>query len=304
MDTSKIVRALPLICCIAAAAGLANGAGSDCRKWKVGTSIRLSPELTANDFKALKQAGITAVEFGVGRADAPEAAAGAGKLAVQVHEWAKDAGVEIWSVHIPFAKDLDISNADEQERRQVLQRITRVLDAYAPLRAKKLVIHGSYEISKPIPSGERQARIAASRKSLAVLAAKAKTMDAQLALECLPRSCLGNTSQEIQTLADGIPSLGICLDTNHLLQEKNEDFIAKIGRRIVTLHVSDYDRTDEKHWLPGQGVNNWNAIVEALQDADYRGPFLFECRGTPGEKMAVWSKFREAAAQGSRKTRP
>jgi sugar phosphate isomerase/epimerase len=172
------------------------------------------------------------------------------------------------------------------------------VDAYSPLKAKKLVIHGSYEISRPIPAAERQARIAASRKSLAALAGKAKTLNAQLALECLPRSCLGNTSQEIQILADGIPSLGICLDTNHLLQEKNEDFISAIGSRIVTLHISDYDRSDEKHWLPGQGVNDWNAIVKTLQDKGYRGPFLFESRGTPEEKMAIWKRIRDAAAPG------
>jgi hexosaminidase len=111
---------LRLTCTAVVATALAAGAGSDCRKWKAGTSLRLSADFSAADFNALKQAGITAVEFGIGRADTPEAAGEAHKLARKVRELATGAGVEIWSVHIPFAKDLDISNADESQRQQVI----------------------------------------------------------------------------------------------------------------------------------------------------------------------------------------
>jgi predicted dehydrogenase len=119
---------------------------------------------------------------------------------------------------------------------------------------------------------------------------------AQMALECLPRNCLGNTSEEILALVRGIDAVGICVDTNHALQEKTEDFIRRVGSRVVTIHVADYDGIDEKHWLPGKGINNWTAIVKALQDVGYAGPFLFECQGTPQEKVAVWKDLQRAAA--------
>jgi sugar phosphate isomerase/epimerase len=107
-------------------------------------------------------------------------------------------------------------------------------------------------------------------------------------VECLPRACLGNTSQEILRLIDGIPSIGVNLDMNHLLQEKPEDFVRKVGSRIVTLHVADYDGIDEKHWLPGKGIDNFPAIVQALQSVGYPGPWIFEFAGTPEEKIAAW----------------
>ncbi|MDP2997898.1 MAG: TIM barrel protein [Bryobacterales bacterium] len=223
--------------CLMCLAGLAAGAGSDCRTWKVGMSTRVAPESGADQFVKLKQAGIGAVELGIGRVDTPEAAAAARKFARQTREWAVTAGVELWSVHIPFAKDLDLSDPTEEQR----QRVVR------------------YEITQPIPAPEREIRIAASRKSLVALARKAAGMNAQLAMECLPRACLGNTNGEVQRLIQGIDSLGVCLDTNHLLQEKPEDFVRALGSRIVTPHVADFDGIDERHWLPGTGVNNWRA---------------------------------------------
>ena len=42
--------------------------------------------------------------------------------------------------------------------------------------------------------------------------------------------------------------LVICFDTNHLLSEDPVEFIHKCGHKIVTLHVSDYDFIDEKHF--------------------------------------------------------
>ncbi len=276
------------------AGGLVLHAGSDCRKWKVALSTRVTPEGGAEQFVKLKQAGIQAVELGIARVDTPEAAEAARKFAQQTRAWADAAGVELWSVHIPFARDLDPSDPSEEQRLKVVAYLSRLFDAYAPLKVKKLNIHASYEITKPSPLPDREVRIAAARRSLAELARKARTLNAQLVMECLPRACLGNTGAEVLRLIDGIPSIGVNLDTNHLLQEKPADFIRTVGRRIVTLHVADYDGVDERHWLPGKGINDFPGMVRALQSVGYRGPFLFECAGTPEEKVAVWKQIQHA----------
>jgi sugar phosphate isomerase/epimerase len=44
----------------------------------------------------------------------------------------------------------------------------------------------------------------------------------------------------------------VCFDTNHLLKESSEDFARAVGPHIVTLHVSDYDGKDERHWMAGE----------------------------------------------------
>jgi len=56
----------------------------------------------------------------------------------------------------------------------------------------------------------------------------------------------------------------------------------------LTLHLSDYDGIDEKHWMPGEGVIDWQAFMLALQEIDYTGPFNYEAKphgDTPAEKI-------------------
>jgi sugar phosphate isomerase/epimerase len=279
------------VSCKAASPSLRSHRGS----WKVGTSYRLWEESSAGQFLDLRRAGMQAVELGVPRVDSPEAVARYAGLFRQAREWADAAELELWSLHVPFGKDLDLSSSSEPERQQVVRRLSACFDAYKPLGVKKMNIHGSSEITKPIPDEERRARHAAARRSVKELSEKAAGMNSQLALECLPRACLGNTSAEILALIDGIDSLGVTLDTNHLLQEKPEDFAKKVGSRIVNTHIADYDGIDERHWLPGKGIVDFNAVVSALEVAGYPGPFIFECAGTPEEKTAFWRKLQRVS---------
>jgi sugar phosphate isomerase/epimerase len=83
----------------------------------------------------------------------------------------------------------------------------------------------------------------------------------------------------MQIFLDRIPDLRVCFDTNHCLIEDNCDYIRAVGPKIVTLHVSDYDFTDEKHWIPGEGKNDWEGIIRTLEEADYSGRFLYETGG-------------------------
>jgi hypothetical protein len=40
------------------------------------------------------------------------------------------------------------------------------------------------------------------------------------------------------------------------------------GRNIISLHISDDDGIDERHWYPGNGVLSWNEITEAGKIAE------------------------------------
>lgn len=113
---------------------------------------------------------------------------------------------------------------------------------------------------------------------------------AKIAVENMAYDCLGNTSDELISLVDGLDNICVCCDMNHWLHEKNYDAIRKLGSRIETIHVSDYDEIQEKHWLPGEGVSDWNEIIEALCSIGYNGPFLYECVGT-GEVLAENKKM-------------
>ena len=99
---------------------------------------------------------------------------------------------------------------------------------------------------------------------------------AVIAVENLPRTCLGNCSKEILELISVDTRLRVCFDTNHLLGEKMETFILAVGNKIITTHVSDYDAINERHWLPGEGVIDWGNLIDALEKVGYKGPWLYE----------------------------
>lgn len=148
------------------------------------------------------------------------------------------------------------------------------------------MIHPSFE---PIDPAKRKEHIDALISSLnRITPIIEDKYNAKLAVENLPRTCIGNSSDEMLYIFENAPSIDICFDVNHLLGEKSENFGYKVGNKIKTLHISDYDEINERHWLPGKGVINWNSILDALVQSDYNGPFMFEITKTP------WNNGSEA----------
>jgi sugar phosphate isomerase/epimerase len=184
--------------------------------------------------------------------------------------------LELWSVHAPFGKDLDLSSLDDEVQQATLQAIKEAFAFAAELGCELVVVHPSAE---PISPEERPARLARSRDGLAELARATSASGPRMAIEPLPRTCLGNSLAEMELLLEGLPEdrAGICLDVNHAnVGQDLGTFIARLGSRIWTLHISDNDGVDEKHWLPGEGVIDWRALLHDLRQADYSGPFLYE----------------------------
>ena len=266
-------------------------------KWAVGTSNRNIEEL-----QSMADNGLTCMEVGW-----PNTATGR-QSTEETEAWAKEmktaadrAGVEIWSIHIPFGGIYDISKVDEDERQAAVAANAADMEISSRiLKPKYFIIHASAE---PISDEERAARFESSRKSLKELAAKAKVCGVGLLVEDLPRTCLGNTSTELLSIINGIDNTDICFDVNHLLQESHVSFVRNTKGRIKSTHMSDYDAVDERHWLPGKGVINWTELLKGLVAAGYTGPFMFEVtRGNPPtismEDLAqCWKKLKEDASK-------
>ncbi len=181
--------------------------------------------------------------------------------------------VKLHSFHIPFAPFELIDISKPELAPWTIELVKKYITQGAAVGIKYFVIHPSGE---PIPDDTRAERLECSKASLCVLAEFAKSLGCVIAVEDLPRSCLGNCSADILSLISAHPDLGVCFDTNHLLGEDIVEFIGAVGSRIVTTHVSDYDYINERHWLPGEGMIDWSALCSALDDAGYRGYWLYE----------------------------
>ncbi|HHT26365.1 MAG TPA: sugar phosphate isomerase/epimerase [Firmicutes bacterium] len=245
---------------------------SDPRKWPVGASTCTFPypEFTDN-LQACKEAGVSHIELIINGAWLEDEAGSA-----ELHKRAeaiKHAGLTLWSAHLPFGRDWNIASSDAERRQYVLQVFTTLMQKLGDLGVTVAVIHPGAE---PIADADREDTFKRSKDGLSYLAAVAKASGVVLAAENLPRTCIPNVSDEMLRLLDGSADLRVCLDANHSLKESTEAFVGKVGGKIVTVHMSDYDNVDERHWMPGQGVNNWTAIIRELSNCGYTGPFLYE----------------------------
>lgn len=210
-------------------------------------------------------------------------------IELSVHEWeckdidwdglcknAAKAGVTLWSYHLPFGDISDISHTDEEKRIRALEFLYPLIDKAANIGIKKFIIHPSYE---PIGDDEREVKLQASKKSLKALAEYVDKFGGVICVEDLPRSCLGHDVAEMLSLVSADDRLRICFDVNHLLEQfgcTHSDFVAALGDRIVTVHMSDYDFVDEKHFFCGNGDIDWDELIGLLEGVGYDGPFLYE----------------------------
>lgn len=238
---------------------------TNCYQWKTAISVK---EFALDDLKAYKAAGIDAIE-----------------MSLRFTEWdlvdwqqlkrdADEAGIELWSIHLPFSRETDPSTPDEPLRAYSIRRDCAIMKNAASIGIKIAVVHPSAE---PIEDSKRPLYMAQSKKSVKELCDCAEQLGMTIAYEDLPRTCLGNTGAEMEELCNCDDRLRVCFDCNHLLYSTLEDFVERVGKKIVTLHLSDYDFTDERHLFPGDGKIDWKALMEMLESVDYNGPFLYEC---------------------------
>jgi len=194
------------------------------------------------------------------------------------------------TVHCAFGGNLDLSSPDEPVRGAGVKMLSDSIALAAELQAPMVVVHASAE---PIGAEERSGRLAQSRESLGQVSEMAARAGVRLAVELLPRTCIGNTPEELLELLTGLDEAlyGVCLDVNHFMDRYAElpAAVHTLGDRLLTTHLSDYDGVDEKHWMPGDGVIDWAAFMRALGEIGYEGPFNYEAHpagDTPEAKIA------------------
>lgn len=255
---------------------------SDRREWKVGLSCgAVSPaKLKKAAAARLDCIEINGIEEGMYWKDLPA--------------WEEKYGVKAQSYHLPFVWPKPgniVSNPatldpDEWEQTK-LQCVPAIEKAGGEGGVGIFVIHPSLE-PNPAPGPERDVLIEASIEHLSYLSDVCKKNGAVLAVEDLPRTCLGNTDVELRRIMDANPDLRVCFDVNHLLQGDHVSFIKLLKDRIVTTHISDYDFVDERHLFPREarfipkkslatwGQIDWGTLQKALEEADYKGAWMYE----------------------------
>lgn len=208
----------------------------------------------------------------------------------EIAAWAREqrtavqaSGLKLWSVHLPYGTAYDLSATDSLQSATAVRQQERALGLLKILKPQVAVLHAC---SGKITPQERESRKASFVQRVKPLAAEYRKAEVTLALETLPADYLGNTSQEILEMIQGIPNLGVCLDINHIMLEDHSAAIRSLGKSIVTTHLSDHDAQADRHWLPYLGRIDWKSALRALTAVNYEGVMLFEVSARPKHPKA------------------
>ena len=188
---------------------------------------------------------------------------------------AKKLGLKVWSIHLPYGGSMDLTE-DISESENVLQNLKRYVDATIDMGPSYYVVHAHGRTENILPK-ERNSLLKNANRNTDELSDYIIKKGATLAVEGLPRTCIGNTSKECMDIIHGTKAQ-ICFDVNHMMHDTHENFVRTLGNRIGTVHLSDYDLGDEKHWLPGDGKIDWKFILNLLDSIHYCGPMMFEVK--------------------------
>ena len=125
---------------------------------RIGNSIGIK-DMNYERLKAMKDAGIDCIEITTGgfiSTKKPKTDAEITELLTRTKLAADSAGIEIWSIHMPFGKDIDISQTDEKIRKNSVALHMKVLEFCKIIQPKIILFHPSWYLGH----NERNERIA------------------------------------------------------------------------------------------------------------------------------------------------
>lgn len=183
----------------------------------------------------------------------------------------KEQGFYLNSFHMTFGPLFCLFNFNDKEREAAVKRTVNICNRIQPFGFNYVVTHTN---GWDFPAEEdRVTGIKNLKNSYSEIL---KNTSVAIASEVLPRTCLGNTSKEMLEIAEGLDGLKVVVDTNHIMQEKESDCIRMLANRLIGLHVSDRDEINERHWIPGEGIVDFQEILAALEEIGYKGFFTYE----------------------------
>ena len=184
--------------------------------------------------------------------------------AERLRELARNLGLGLWSIH---SEHLNGNRNATEDYLAVQTRCARVARA---LGTPVFVCH--------IPNLPPYAQdIDRDQEILSRVADITDAHGLRLAIET------GPPTEYVVALADRLnrPTVGVNLDTGHVVlrDEDPAESARLIGPRLVTTHLQDNFGVNDDHQAPGMGTIDWRALIRALRDIGYEGPFMVELTG-------------------------
>lgn len=220
---------------------------------------------------------------------------------VEIRKYAEDKGAYFNQSHAPYGSSFE----DEEKTAQRFVEITTAMKKASCLGVKNVIVHPCQHLRYDV-EGNPERLFEYNMEFYKRLIPYCEEYGVRVALENMwQKTGMVNHStcsrpEEFIKYLDTLNNdcFVACLDIGHatLVREDVCDFIKALGnKRLQCLHVHDVNGIDDSHTIPFLGVANWERIMKALAEIDYKGDLTFEAdlfmEGFPLEMWPDCAKF-------------
>ena len=200
----------------------------------------------------------------------------------EIRKYAEDKGLCFNQSHAPFASSFE----DEERTAKRFDEIVNAIKRASYLGIKNIIVHPCQHLKYDV-DGNPEKLFEYNMEFYSRLIPYCEEYDIRVALEnmwqytgMINHSTCSRPDEFVRYL-DGLNNdcFVACLDLGHaaLVREDVVEFIKKLGnKRLQCLHVHDVDGTNDSHTLPFYGSINWDKVMRALAQIDYKGDLTFE----------------------------
>lgn len=188
------------------------------------------------------------------------------------------------SFHAPYV--LNLADYLPEIRAAAVHYMERLLKVAAELGAQWVTVHPGYGSGIPTLKWLRELALDCLRLSLERLLPIAERLKVPIALENInpvPKGSqivflLDSSGEMAQILSEfPSPALKACIDVGHAtVADGFVNYWAVAKDRCVGLHVHDNDGRDDLHYIPGDGVIDWEGIIGLVGQSGFHGPLNIE----------------------------
>lgn len=220
---------------------------------------------------------------------------------IELRKYAEDKGVTFNQSHAPFAS----SFKEEERTKKRFLEITEAIKRASYLGVENIVVHPCQHMTYA-QEGVPELLFEYNMEFYSRLIPYCEEYGIRVAVENMwQRTGMINHStcsrpEEFIRYIDELNNdcFVACLDIGHaaLVRENPAAFIKALGnKRLQCLHVHDVDGTNDSHTLPYYGAVNWEAVMKALAEINYKGDLTFEAKSflsnVPAQLCADGERF-------------
>jgi len=205
-----------------------------------------------------------------------------GAYVVEIARHLHDLGLEVCSVHAPWAPGQDIASLDAAQREASLRSAERAVDALLAIGGRILVLHPG---AMPGPNGSQAQQLALARAGIARVALYAASRGATVALENPPPYELAGDNRQMLALYHHFaaqPAVQACFDTGHAhVSPEGVGFVMQVPKELLLVHLSDNTGAADDHLPPRAGTIAWPEFFVMLRERGFAGYLVLELTDLP-----------------------